>query len=59
MSVVWLGTFVATVLVVIVAMLALASGLMLGRGAPRGSCGVDRCQCRPGAQTCEVRRQRP
>lgn len=54
MSTVWLGTFLVTVVAVLIAMSGLAAGLAFGRGAPRGSCGAGACRCQPGARLCEA-----
>lgn len=52
----WIGTLVATVVTVAIAMLALGLGLLFGRDGPEpGSCGRvagGRCACTPGAAVC-------
>jgi len=53
---VWLGTLMATVLAVAAVMLALGLGLLVGRRAPRGSCGHGPggdCMCDSPARPCQ------
>ncbi len=54
MSTSWMPTMVATLLVVVIAMLALSLGLLLGRGQPRGTCGRSggACVCRGDEERC-------
>ena len=57
MSAVWVATLVTTVVAVAITMLALATGLVLGRRAPRGSCG-GACLCKPeDARACQAQRR--
>ena len=52
----WLGTVVAAVIGVAVAMFGLGLGLLLARPPLRGSCGGTGgpCLCDPGQRTCEA-----
>ena len=55
MSEAWLGTFVPTLLVVGLAMLAMGVGMLFGRRAPAGRCGSPAgCACDPRRRACRT-----